>query len=307
MIKIGVVVDPHLVERACRCRKDNFFETALGKLDYIASENDYVLIAGDLCHIHNNSTLFFNTLFTLMNKHKGKFHGILGNHDMFSRNLSALNRTTVGSLFYTGAYEVHLKPFKLAGITFVPAMVNTDVDNIPVDTENSNILIAHKFFDQKFSPDESLFAEDIRALNYDTVFLGHDHKPYPTEYIGNSTVIRMGSLTRIDTQEYNKDREIKYYQIETDGESGKFDCFERVIPYKPLSEVYTEEAFNKMHHRDSGSSIVSFLQIGDALAKLTKQQDGAISLDRTLRRLNTPDQSIDNIKWRHESEGVTYT
>ena len=44
MIKIGVVVDPHLVERACRCRKDNFFETALGKLDYIASENDYVLI-----------------------------------------------------------------------------------------------------------------------------------------------------------------------------------------------------------------------------------------------------------------------
>ena len=38
-------------------------------------------------------------------------------------------------------------------------------------------------------------------------FLGHDHSPYDEEFIGQTTLVRMGSLTRIDTQEYNKDRD----------------------------------------------------------------------------------------------------
>ena len=40
--KIAIVGDVHLVERNHSCRKDSFLETALGKLEYIAQNNDYV-------------------------------------------------------------------------------------------------------------------------------------------------------------------------------------------------------------------------------------------------------------------------
>lgn len=306
MTKIGILIDPHLVERSARCRKDSYLETALGKLEYVIKNNDYVIIAGDLMHIHNNSTLFFNTLFTLFNKYKGKVHAIPGNHDVFSRNLSALNRTTLGSLFYTGAIDLHMTPWKLGGINFVPVLVDTDPDLIPVDENNDSIMIAHKFYQQQFDPEESLFEEDIRRLNYNLCFLGHDHKPYPEEYVGTSTVIRMGSLTRMDTQCYNKDREIVYYQITTD-EDGKYTYDRVVIPHKPLKEVYTEEAYAKMTSGEEKREIVSFIQIGDVLSKLNKHSEGSNSLDKTLRRIGTPQDSIDDIKFRHNMNNVQYT
>lgn len=306
-LKIAVAIDPHVVERNCRCRRDNYLETALGKLEHLAQNNDYVIIAGDLFHIHNNSTWFFNVVYTLFKKYKGKFHAIPGNHDVFHRNLSALDKTTLGSLYYTDVLELHTKPWVLGEVEFVPALINTPPDEIPVDETNRKILIGHKFYDQKFSPEESLFEDDIRRLNYHTVFLGHDHKPYLEEFIGNTTLIRMGSLTRIDTQYYNKDREIYYYQITTYG-NGDFDYVCRTVPHKLAQTVYTEEAYNSMGIKDKKEkNTISFIQIGDALAKLTKSTTGVNSLDRTLRMLNAPEKSISDIKWRHEVNNVTYT
>ena len=51
--KIGIINDVHLSERSARCRKDNFLETALNKLEYVAQNNDYIICTGDLFHIHN--------------------------------------------------------------------------------------------------------------------------------------------------------------------------------------------------------------------------------------------------------------
>lgn len=304
--KIAVVIDPHLVERNHRCRKDNFFETALNKLEYLAQHNDYVVIAGDLFHVHNNSTWFFNVVYSLFKKYRGKFHAIPGNHDVFHRNLAALDKTTLGSLYYTDVLELHTTPWELAGVRFVPALINTRPEDIPVDEDNKAILIAHKFYEQVFDPDESLFADDIRRLQYNLVILGHDHKPYDEEFVGESVVVRMGSLTRIDTQCYNKDREINYYQITTLGDgSYEYEC--KVLPYKPAKEVYSEEAYNSMgvKHKEERET-VSFIQLGDVLAKLTKTTTGVNSLDRTLRSLNTPEKSISDIKWRHEINNVIY-
>lgn len=305
-VKIAVVIDPHMLERNPRCRKDNYLETVLGKLEYLAANNNYVIIAGDLFHIHSNSTLFFNRVYTLFKKYKGKFHAIPGNHDVFHRNLSALDKTTLGSLYFTDVLDLHLEPWYLSGIKFVPVLVNDDPDKIPVDEDNTSVLIAHKFYDNNFDPKESLFPDDIRRLKYNMVFLGHDHKPYDEEFVGDSMVIRMGSLTRMDTQCYNKDREIAFYQITTEG-FGVFDWERKVIPSKPITEVYTEEAINHMSSSGEKKELVSFIQIGDALAKLTKSTGGINSLDKTLRRIKTPQSSIDDIKWRHEVNHVNYT
>ena len=96
--KICIITDVHIMERNPRCRSDRFLNTTLEKLEYVAKNNDYVIIAGDLFHIHNNSSLLFNTVFTLFNKYRGKWHAILGNHDTFNRNTNALDRCTIGSL-----------------------------------------------------------------------------------------------------------------------------------------------------------------------------------------------------------------
>lgn len=304
--KIGITTDVHLSERAARCRRDNFLETALTKLEYIAQNNDYVIICGDLFHIHNNSTLLFNTLYAFFSKYKGKFHVIPGNHDIFNRNLTALNRTTLGALYYTNAINLHLSSWELCGLHFEPCLVDTNPKDVPVDVDNRNILIAHKFFENGFASDESLTRDDIRRLGYKLAFLGHDHSPYDEEFFGNTTLIRMGSLTRIDTQRYNKDREIVYYQLRTSG-NGDIEYLKETVPYKSSEECYIEEAYQHMCSVGTEKKEISFVQIGDVLSKLTKGAGGVNSLDKTLRRLGTPDSSIADIKWRHEINSVSYT
>lgn len=305
--KVGICVDPHIMERNPRARLGNYLEDVLGKLKYMADNNDYVIIAGDLFHVHNNSTLLFNTVYTFFKMYENdKFHVILGNHDVFSRNNSDLRRTTIGSLHYTNALQLHMNPWELCGLTFVPALVNTNPKDIEVDVDNRNILIAHKYFENGFAPEESFTRDDIRRLGYKMAFLGHDHSPYDEEFIGQTTLVRMGSLTRIDTQRYNKDREIVYYQLRTTGD-GEFEYSREVIPHKPSKEVYLEEAYQHMSAVGAEKKEVSFVQIGDVLSKLTRRAGGINSLDKTLRRLSTPDDSIADIKWRHEINSISYT
>ena len=69
MTKIGICIDPHITDRH-RCRQDNFLETVLGKLEYIAQNNDYVIICGDLFHTNNNSNFIFYQTYKLFNKYK---------------------------------------------------------------------------------------------------------------------------------------------------------------------------------------------------------------------------------------------
>ena len=280
----------------------------VNKLDYIATNNDYVILAGDLFHVASNSLNVLYVMYTLMMKHRGKFIGIYGNHDIFNRNMSLNNKTTVGILKLVGAYDVkYREEFDVAGIKFYAVDVEQECDTIPIDTDNEKVLIGHKYYNQPDKTYESLSSEDIRRLNYNMVFLGHDHKPYDESFVGKSVIVRMGSLTRVDTQEYNKDREIAYYQITTDG-SGEFDYHREVVPSKSSKECYNEEAYEHMCASEEGvKKTISFVQIGDVLAKLNKRVGGVNSLDKTLRRLGTPDESIDDIRWRHEVNHIQYT
>ena len=117
MSNVGILIDPHITDRH-RCRNDNFLETVLAKLDYIAQNNDYVIICGDLFHTNTNSHLIFNKVYKLFTKHKGKFIAIPGNHDLLHNNPNMLEKTTIGSLALTGALKLELSSFKVDGLTF---------------------------------------------------------------------------------------------------------------------------------------------------------------------------------------------
>lgn len=297
MSKIGIIIDPHITDRH-RCRKDNFLETVIEKIDYVASQNDFVIIDGDLFHTNSNSNYIFYLIYKLFMKHKGKFYAIPGNHDLIHNNLSSLARTTIGSLALTGALNLKFSEFELCGVTFAVSHVMKDLSKVPVDKSNSHILLGHNYLEMEGAEKESLTRDEIRALNYKLVFLGHEHKPYEEEQIGNSTLIRMGSLTRIDTQVYNKERDIYFYQVDSNTLE-----FERIkVPSKPASEVFTEEAYQRIGRKKEE---ISFIQIGDVLARFQKRSSGNNSLHEKLVKIAS-DKEIEYIKSLHELNGVRY-
>ena len=297
MSKIGILIDPHITDRH-RCRSDNFLETALNKLDYVASNNDYVIICGDLFHTNTNSHLIFNKVYKLFMKHKGKFFAIPGNHDLLHNNISMLEKTTLGSLALTGALNLQFNNFKIDNVEFQTSLVMKNLDKIPVDEANSKVLIGHNYLELEGSPKESFTRDEIRQLNYKLVFLGHEHKPYETEYLGNSTLIRMGSLTRIDTQPYNKERGIYYYQL--DSETLEYE--KKEVPHKKAEEIFTVEAYQRIGRKKED---ISFIQIGQVLAKFKKKDNKANSLHAKLLKIAS-EREIDYIKSLHELNNIRY-
>lgn len=297
MSKIGILIDPHITDRH-RCRCDNFLETALNKLDFVASNNDYVIICGDLFHTNTNSHFIFNKVYELFTKHKGKFFAIPGNHDLLHNNIGMLNKTTLGSLALTGALNLQFDKFKIDNVEFQVSLVIKDMNKIPVDETNSKILIGHNYLELEGSPKESFTRDEIRKLNYKLVFLGHEHKPYDEEYLGNSTLIRMGSLTRIDTQPYNKERGIFYYQLD----SNTLDYIKVEVPHSPSEKIFTEEAYKRIGRKKED---ISFIQIGDVLSRFKKKVGGSNSLHEKLVKIAT-EKEIDYIKELHEINSISY-
>ena len=296
MSKIGIVLDPHVTDRH-RCRNDNFLETALNKLDYVASNNDYVIICGDLFHTNTNSHLIFNKVYKLFTKHKGKFFAIPGNHDLLHNNISMLEKTTIGSLALTGALNLEFDKFKIDNAEFQVSLVMKDLERVPRDETNTKILIGHNYMEPVGVAKEWFTRDEIKQLNYRVVFLGHDHQPHETEYLGNSALIRMGSLTRIDTQPYNKERGIYYYQL--DSETLEYEQMK--VPYKKAEEIYTVEAFQRIGRKKED---VTFIKIAEALLKF-KRKDTKNSLHDKLLKIAS-EEEIDYIKSLHELTGIRY-
>ena len=297
MSKIGICIDPHITDRH-RCRKDNFLETVIAKLDYIASNNDFVVIPGDLFHTSSNMNYIFYKVYKLLSKHRGKFIVSPGNHDLLHNNLNDLERTTIGSLALTGALRLEFNTFKIDNAEFQVSHVIKRLDKIPVDETNSKILLGHNYLEMKGADKESFTRNELRELNYKLVFLGHEHKPYDEELLGESILIRMGSLTRIDTQSYNKERKIYYYQL--DSESLEYEKLE--VPCEPAEKVFTEEAYSSI---GKIKEAITFVKISDVLAKFKKKKSGNNSLHEKLVKIATQ-KEIDYIKMLHEMNNIRY-
>ena len=296
-MKIAIVGDPH-ISTGFRARVDEYLRTVLRKIEQIAEENDKVIFLGDLFDASSMSTYVFNTVYKLFKEYPNKLHTILGNHDMFHRNLSSLNRTTIGSLQLTDVLAIHTKEFELGGLTFVPVLTDTPADDIPYD-DGTAILLGHKYFEMLVCPEESLEEEDIRRLNYKWVFLGHDHVPYEPKTIGNSVLYRPGSLTRTTTDLYNKDRAIRYYQIDTTD----MTVTEKPVFCLPSDQVYLKGSFDK---KDKPTYKVDSNSLTKLLAKFDRKSLKGMSLEETLKRCGGSAEEVQYIRELHRMHNISY-
>jgi hypothetical protein len=108
----------------------------------------------------------------------------------------------------------------------------------------------------------------------------------------------MGSLTRIDTQAYNKERAIYYYQLNTEDLSYQ----KKEVPHETSDKIFTVEAFQRIGRKKED---VTFIQIGNVLAKFKKKDNANNSLHLKLKKIAT-DQEIEYIKSLHELNNVRY-
>ncbi len=305
-MKIAFITDVHLDHRNPPVRKDDFLQEALNKIKFIADSNDICVFLGDLVHIKNNSDYFFNRLYSFFSSYsKGKFHTILGNHDIHYRNKENLSKVTIGNLFDTGVLQIHKKDFELGGVYIGVSSVEKDMSKLKVNNDNKGILIGHNYFEDSKCPEESFTAEEIRKLNYKYVILGHEHKPhddlyFTTESGGDCILYRIGSLTRIDRQQYNINRDVFYLQYDTETEE-----LEKIkVPCKSDEECFSPNAFIMKKERDS----INYDKIAEELEKLKGgSREGDISLDLTLKKIGCPAHLIKNIKLKHDLNGLQYT
>jgi DNA repair exonuclease SbcCD nuclease subunit len=231
-------------------------------------------------------------------KHKGKFFAIPGNHDLLHNNISMLEKTTIGSLALTGALHLEFDKFTIEGVDFQVSQVMKNMEKLPVDDTNSKVLIGHNYMEPVGTEKEWFTKDEIRKLNYKLVFLGHDHQPHEEEYIGNSTLIRMGSLTRIDTQPYNKERGIFYYQLDT----SDLSYAQKEVPHEEAQKIFTVEAFQRIGRKKED---ITFIQIGNVLSKFKKKDNANNSLHAKLKKIAS-EKEIEYIKALHELNNVRY-
>lgn len=296
-MKIAIVGDPH-ISTGFRARVDDYLKTVLGKIEQIAEENDKVIFLGDVFDASSMSIFVFNTVYKVFKEYPQKFHTILGNHDLFHRNLKSLNRTTIGSLQLTDVLNIHTKEFELGGLTFVPVLTDTPPDDIPYD-DGTAVLLGHKYFEMLVCPEESLETEDIQRLNYKWVFLGHDHVPYEPKRIGNSILYRPGSLTRTTVDLYNKDRNIRYYQIDTTEDT----VTEKPVFCLPSEQVYLKGSFDK---EDKQTYKVDNNSLTKLLAKFDRHTLKGLSLEETLKRCGGSSEEIQYLRELHRMHNISY-
>ena len=108
----------------------------------------------------------------------------------------------------------------------------------------------------------------------------------------------MGSLTRIDTQPYNKERGIFYYQLDTEDMSYS----KKEVPHEKAEKIFTVEAYQRIGRKKED---ISFIQIGNVLAKFKKKDNSNNSLHAKLKKIAT-DREIEYIKTLHEMNNVRY-
>jgi len=299
-MKIAIVGDPHIAT-GFRARVDDYLRTVLKKIKDIAEENDAVIFLGDVFDTSSMPTYVFNYTYKALEPYKGMLHTILGNHDMFHRNLKSLNKTTIGSLDLTKVVEVHTKPFKIGGVEFVPVMTDEEFTSIPRDEENTKVLLCHKYYEMMVCPEESLDSSELIDLNYKYVFMGHDHQPYEPIDFGSTMLFRPGSLTRTTVDDYNKDRQIRYYQIDTEN----MNVQEKPVFTLPSSEVYLKGSFDKTDEtqrrvRTDNNSLIKLL------ARFDRKQVTNLSLEEVMRRLEATEEQIMYIRELHRVNNINY-
>jgi len=307
---IAWVGDPHLSDIPPRSRKDEYLMSILNKLDAIFLENDLVIVLGDLFDKRNLSNRGVIELVKMLKKHGfPPFYSIPGNHDVYNYNIHTLPKTTLGVLVAVGVVKL-LNQLKVGNILIesLPFERDPEVPKATMlpDTENViRVLVGHCFFEGSFDPSFSITRSDVMGCGYDFLVLGHDHNVYKPVKVGKTNVVRVSSLSRGTSHEFNLKRMPYYLQTTLPGTVGDGFFQQRDVSADLPEEVFREEAIEKGKLTNSvafSSNLSELLKNFEHQTTLHKKH----SLKEILKRMKVPTAIIAYLQDVHERNFINF-
>ena len=312
----AVVGDLHIDNRTPISRIDNIMETMDKKLHSILNSCKfhnvkYVFFEGDLINRVSMTFEALNLAIQVFMEFKNcgiQLFSILGNHDIVRNSVDMLDKSPVQILFTMGLIthinlespvRFFFKSESMLSWNGLPIAKLTPVDYteelVPADYRvRCNILLAHMFYDADpliAEKAHNLLPEEISALNYDLIFLGHDHEYYSDVVVDKTRIIRSGSVLRGTSHNYNMTR-VPQFSVVTftriDDGKAVFDVEQVEIEHLPYKDIASEYALTKKSGSDTLEGLQDILSgLADRLVSL-KNDDG----DRIYEIIKS-DQSLD--------------
>lgn len=308
-MKIAVVGDQHITGSNPRCRKDNYLDSILNKIEQILATNDIFIGLGDLFDSASIDEEALNRFLRMVLFYKElgkKFYVIHGNHDLFKHNMSLLDKTSLGTCFIKGIVEPLPDALEIGSFLFkeIPFVVKNP--ELPYVQSGKNIvLLGHYFFESHLCPKFSVTREMLEKYNSYAVVLGHDHVPYETMEFYGTLVYRPGSLCRNTDNDYNYGRIPRYLQFDFT-EGFEFGNSIPIINYVSLSNI-TTDIFTKKIVKAARAEVNSKVDLDSLVSNFGAKNIETITLSKSLKELNAPDQNVSCIQNVYNDLGLTYT
>lgn len=262
--------DVHFTGRNPRCRKDNFLDTVIDKLNQIVELSkekncDFVLFGGDLFDTPSISNAVAGRCAKVLRKFH-KLIGIAGNHDLFGNNIDNIKSTQLGlfekagliDLLYKGDILIVNKGNLKIQFTGTPSHFGIDDENIEDDyvidktLENidKSIHIVHgMLMEKQLNPHMKVVTIDsIAHTKADLTLCGHYHRGFKPVTVNGKYFANPGSLSRVSADIGEINRKVGIFYIEISKEDIKIE----VIPLKQQKgeDVLDRSQIEKNQYRE---------------------------------------------------------
>lgn len=295
--KIAIVGDTHLNSTTPQSRIDDYGNTCLDKMSQIyrkCIDNDYkiLIITGDIFHKNKQPLKFINKSLELFKKIRDagiETYVIMGNHDLAYNKVEYVDQSPLYSLLVSGiveildelvvkvnGYEVYIRGFNF------PEKVEKNKSNNKI-----SICVAHRYF-EKYDK-EFLTSKELKRLGYDIYVLGHDHVSYKPTRVGNTYLLRPGSLMRGTSHDYQLERDVYMNIIKLNGDSErpKLSFKRDVLDIKPANKVFTSSVLREKDKEES--------EDGDILSSLAEDLDNLLDKMSSVNSENSIYDFLDSV------------
>lgn len=203
-MKIALTADWHSKTDNPICRLDNYFDTLMGKIDWIHAQigsDGKVLAAGDI--FDTGKPQSYLKMYKAMVDRMRNTKTIAGNHDISYRTMAYVDETAYGALSAITGMHID-EPFILDDYYEVhPFNFGEPIEHRKPYFGRKMLAMTHQFvWDKKVPFDAGINALDlmIEYPEYDIILSGDNHQHFIVEFEGR-TLVNPGSLMRMDADQ----------------------------------------------------------------------------------------------------------
>lgn len=257
-----------------------------GKTQYVLHINDGGKVASDRGpdgitiskNIYNGPVYCVTMpLGTIITRFEGKV-AFTGN--CYNEQPDSIGRTPLGNMFVNGIFAPKIGTYVLEYsdtiCVYFPFMSKPSSFVVPNPHNKTLVLFTHYFFDCGFDEDEKLPMALTEQFDY--IFTGHDHDPYPVVKVNKATIIRPGALSRgtRHKSQWNRPVQVAYLDTVTG------ECKYIPVPCAKAEDVFNVEGLELADKikgaRDVSSlgksvELSSFMKVGDLLESYKLRSD----------------------------------